>query len=419
MVNSSPDRIVESHNRQGSGQVIHDHELESLFDDLESDRVERKESLSDRKKLAQAICAFANDLPGHGLPGVLFIGARDDGSCAGLDITDRLLRDLGALRDDGKIQPLPSMTVEKRVLQGCDLAVVTVQPALAPPVRFEGRTWIRVGPRRAIASIDEERRLAERRLAADLPYDLRGRPSARLEDLDLDFFERVYLPASVAPDVLEENRRNLDDQLKALRFVDREGHPTVLGLLVLGFAPRPFVPGSYFQFVRFEGTERTDTIRNEKVIWGPLADVVRRIDELLDAHIEVAISITEGPVEIRRPEYPLRALQQLVRNAILHRTYEISNAPVRCYWYSDRLVIQNPGGPYGQVTAENFGQADVTDYRNPHLAEAMRVLGFVQRFGVGISIARRELAENHNPPPEFDLQPTHVVTTVRRRPGGC
>ncbi len=264
---------------------------------------------------------------------------------------------------------------------------------------------------------DQERLLSERRLAADLPYDIRLRPSARLEDLDLDFFERVYLPAAVAPDILEQNERGLEDQLKALRFLDRDGSPTVLGLLVLGKDPRTFVPGSYIQFVRFEGTERTDPIRNEKAIWGSLDDVIRRIDEVLDAHIEVGISILEGPAEIRRPEYPLRALQQLVRNAILHRTYEISNAPVRCYWYTDRIVIQNPGGPYGQVTAETFGQTDVTDYRNPHLAEAMRVLGFVQRFGVGIDIARQELAKNKNPPPEFNVQSTHVVATVRSR--GC
>jgi ATP-dependent DNA helicase RecG len=248
-----------------------------------------------------------------------------------------------------------------------------------------------------------------------LPYDLRPRPSARLEELDLDFFERVYLPAAVAPDILEQNARSLEDQMRALRFLDQEGHPTVLGLLVLGKDPRFFVPGSYVQFVRFEGTERTSVIRNEKAIWGPLDNVVRRIDEVLDAHIEVGVSITEATVEIRRPEYPLRALQQLVRNAILHRTYEVSNAPVRCYWYTDRIVIQNPGGPYGQVTVENFGQTEVTDYRNPHLAEAMRVLGFVQRFGVGIDIARQELAKNKNPPPEFDVQDTHVSVTVRKR----
>jgi ATP-dependent DNA helicase RecG len=98
----------------------------------------------------------------------------------------------------------------------------------------------------------------------------------------------------------------------------------------------------------------------------------------------------------------------------LHRTYEASYAPVRVYWFEDRIEIHNPGGPYGAVTAENFGQAGVTDYRNPHLAEAMKVLGFVQRFGVGIAMARKELERNGNPPLQFKVQPSAVLAVVRK-----
>ena len=49
-----------------------DAELEGFLDDLESDRVERKETLKGDvpQKARQAICAFANDLPGHDEPGV-------------------------------------------------------------------------------------------------------------------------------------------------------------------------------------------------------------------------------------------------------------------------------------------------------------------------------------------------------------
>ena len=111
---------------------------------------------------------------------------------------------------------------------------------------------------------------------------------------------------------------------------------------------------------------------------------------------------------------PKGALQQFVRNAVMHRTYESTNAPVRVTWYEDRIEITSPGGPYGVVRADNFGQAGVADYRNPNLAEAMRVLGFVQRFGVGIATARRLLAENGNPAPEFDVQPTLVGVRVGR-----
>ena len=66
-------------------------ELESMLRDLESDLVERKASLGDPDRIRQAICAYANDLPNHRKPGFIFIGANDDGSCSGLEISDELL----------------------------------------------------------------------------------------------------------------------------------------------------------------------------------------------------------------------------------------------------------------------------------------------------------------------------------------
>ena len=86
-----------------------DQELEALLDDTESDRIERKRPFKGDapKKARQAVCAFANDLPNHNQPGILLIGAEDDGTPAQEPITDELLRDLSNMRTDGNILPLP------------------------------------------------------------------------------------------------------------------------------------------------------------------------------------------------------------------------------------------------------------------------------------------------------------------------
>jgi len=86
------------------------------------------------------------------------------------------------------------------------------------------------------------------------------------------------------------------------------------------------------------------------------------------------------------------------------------------YWFDDRIEIFNPGGLFGLVTKGNFGKPGFTDYRNPHLADAMRVLGFVQHFGVGIQTARSALAANGNPPPEFEIEPNAFLCKIGRQP---
>ncbi len=390
-----------------------DDELLQLLTAGESDRVERKASLADGDKIRQAICAFANDLPDHRAPGVVFVGVNDDGSCAHGHIDDALLKNLAAMRSDGNITPFPTMTVEARTLAGCTVAVAIVQPAYFPPVRCRGRTWVRIGPRRDVATPEEESRLAEKRRAGDLPYDLHPVPAASLEDLDLRLFESTYLPAAVAPEVLEQNGRSPREQLLSLRFVTRDGDPTVLGVLVLSPDPTRFIPGAYVQFLRIEGNALTDPIKDQREIAGALPDLLRLLDETLRVNQSVR-SDPSASVEVRQADYPLVALQQLTRNAVLHRRYEGTAAPVRITWFSDRVEILSPGGPYGQVNRQNFGRPGVTDYRNPHLAEAMKVLGYVQRFGLGIPLARRELAQNANPPPQFVVEESYVLTVVGR-----
>jgi ATP-dependent DNA helicase RecG len=239
-----------------------------------------------------------------------------------------------------------------------------------------------------------------------------------LSDLDRRRFEEEYLPVAFASDVLAANQRSYEQRLAATKMVVSadEPTPTVLGLLILSTRTRDFIPGAYVQFLRIAGRELADPVADEQLIDGPVLEVLRRTDEKLSAHNRTAVDLTSADRERRTVLYPMPALQQLVRNAIMHRSYEATNAPVRVTWYDDRIEITNPGGPYGAVTEENFGQPGVSDYRNPSLAEALRVLGFVQRFGVGIASARRALQTNGNPPPEFEVNQSHVGVTLRPAP---
>jgi ATP-dependent DNA helicase RecG len=381
--------------------MISEEELMALVSNPETDRVERKERATDLDRIRQAICAYANDLPNHAAAGVIIVGMRDDGTCAHTQIDDRILTTLAGLRSDGKILPFPMMQIDVKTIDGCRIALIIVEPSDNPPVRVDGRVWIRVGPRRAQATPEEERRLTEKRRWGNLPFDHHAVLQSTLEDLDLVRFRLEYLPAAVPPETLDENMRTPEDQMRALRLL-RGDVPTVTAILVLGKDPRAWLPGAYIQFVRFDGIDVTAPIKDQLEIGGTVADQLRRLDDKLEAHVEVYADLS-GPTEVRRPSYPIEALRELTRNAVVHRNYESTSTPVRVHWYEDRIEITNPGGLYGSVTAGNFGQPNATDYRNPALAEALKNLGFLQRFGMGIARAQSALTKNGNPAAEFLL----------------
>lgn len=161
------------------------------------------------------------------------------------------------------------------------------------------------------------------------------------------------------------------------------------------------MPGAYVQYVRFKGTDRAGDIINEHKFGGNLCRELVRID----AFIETSVSQKRPlPVSVLREEtvvnYPYWATRELLMNSLMHRDYE-TNAPVQFYEYDDRIEVQNPGGLYGKVSQENF--PNVSDYRNPFIAEAMKILGYVNRFSRGVYRVQRELEENGNGLAEFDF----------------
>ncbi len=392
--------------------MIDDRELRELLADSESDRVERTTSTRDADKFCEAICAFANDMPGNNRPGYLVIGARDDGEVQGADVTDNLLQQLSNYADSGQIVPLPSITVQKRSLAEGDIAVVEVRPSDVPPVRYRGRVWIRRGPRKAIASEQEERILTEKRIHHARTFDLRPCRGCGRNDLVLDLFQLTYRNAAVAPEIIEENNRDLLLQMASLGFwCPTEECATNAGVLLFAQDPLNWIPGAVIQYVRYEGDALDTDVLDERRFDGDLITVLRELDGFLRTLFHSQPEPVSPLKEENRTPYPMLAVRELLMNAVMHRDYE-SNAPIRLYWFRDRIEIQNAGGLYGAVTPETFPNQN--DYRNPKIAEAMKTLGYVNTFGRGIARAQRSLRDNGNPPAEFDInEPTFFLATIR------
>jgi len=309
-------------------------------------------------------------------------------------------------------------SVEKRILKNTDMAVVTVLPSDMPPVKYEGRIWIRTGPRRAIANEQEERILIEKRRHKNIPFDIYPVPSATISDLSRIIFESEFLPAAFATDILDENNRTYEERLASCKMIvsPEDTTPTVLGLLAIGKNPQDFLPGACIQFLRIDGVELADPVIDEENIGGAVVEMLRRAEDKLSAHNRSSVDIVTEPTHVIQHSYPPVALQQILYNAVLHRIYESTNAPVRVYWFNDRIEILSSGGPYGNVTIENFGQPGITDYRNPNIGDVLKTFGFIQAFGRGIATARKALEKNGNAELEFEVNQSTVLCTLRKKP---
>ncbi|MFI6759011.1 ATP-binding protein [Micromonospora sp. NPDC050417] len=386
-------------------------DLALLLGTQETATLEFKREATDRNAIRKAICALANDLPGAG-GGHLIIGVDDKGVPVGnTDVSDAALLKITEYRDQGLILDRPSMVVTAEKFHGVDVLLVTVNASHTPPVRFENVVYVRPGPTTRRAGRDDERVLSERRRSFETPFDVRVVPGGALDDLDLELFRSEYLRQAVDQSVLDENHRSIEQQLASLRLADVDRTPTVLGLLLVGLNPTVRLPGAYVQFVRYEGIDVGGAILDEQDIRSNVIGAAERLEVVLKGHLHTRLVEVSGFREEQRPDYPFDALREVCMNAIMHRNYESSNAPLRIAWFDDRIEVTNPGGPFGQVRADNFDR--VNDYRNPSLAAAMKSLGYVNQFGRGIGRIKSSLSRNGNPEPVFVVDDSSWTVTMR------
>ena len=377
-------------------------EIKELLQSTETYRVERTISTGDMDKFQEAICAFSNDLPNSRKNGYLIIGAHDDGTLSGLKVTDDLLKKIAAIRSSGNILPIPVMSVESFPFPEGDLLVAEVTPSMLPPVRYRGRTFIRIGPRRDIATEAEERILAERRTSYMATFDSMPCLAAKLSDIDTDLCRTKYLQPLFGKDMVDTDSRPIEEQMAAVGMYDTEHQcPTYAAMVLFGKHPRRFMPGLYVQYVKFKGEDVTSEVENELQLEGNYCTILPRLESLLELSVvkkkPVFVSLLR---EEMMSNYPYTAIRELLLNACMHRDLQ-SNTPLRFYEFANHLEIMNAGGLYGNARPENFPR--VNDYRNPLIASAMKTFGYVNMFNRGVGQVQIDLKENGNPPADFDV----------------
>ncbi len=380
--------------------MISQNELDKFLVELEQDRVEKTVSVANKDKFGEALCAFANDFPNHQKPGYLIVGVNDDGTKSGLPVDEQILQTLMSFRTDGRIVPPPVITVAGFEYDDGFVAVAEVIPSFQPPVRYKGRVYIRIGPRKDFANISEERILSEKRSSFAISYDTLPCYSSTLEDINLEIFKLSYLPTAIDEETLALNGREIKEQLASLKFYDLKANcPTNAAIILFGKNPSFFIPGAAVQYVRFTGNDGASDFEYEHRFEGDLTTQMRVMEDFIKSQLIKKVLHNIG--EEHQYTYPLSALKELLYNAIIHRDYQ-SNAAIKFYEFSDRIEISNAGGLYGKARPENFPQEK--DYRNPTIAEVAYNLGYVNRFNFGVQRANAALLKNGNPEPVFDYK---------------
>jgi ATP-dependent DNA helicase RecG len=195
---------------------------------------------------------------------------------------------------------------------------------------------------------------------------------------------------------------------------------TTAALLLFAKDPSRWHPRCGIDFVKYEGTERhhgsalnvVKRIRFEAPLCRLINETVARIKE----HIRER-TILHDLFFRERLEYPIFAWQEALVNAVAHRDYSLTGAPVELWMFDDRIEVRSPGLPPSPVTLEQLRRQQRVHFsRNPLLVRVLADLGYLREMGEGIPRMFQEMEQHGLQAPEFSTEGFVFTVTLRNTP---
>lgn len=142
----------------------------------------------------------------------------------------------------------------------------------------------------------------------------------------------------------------------------------------------------------------------------PIISILDRLTEKIQNYNHIT-NIQVGLFRLEIHDFSEKVFQEAFLNAVSHRDYQ-SNGAIYVKHYSDKIIIENPGGFLDGITEKNIITHPSVP-RNKLIAETLQSLKYVQRSGQGVDIMFREMVSMEKPYPEYSMYSDSVRLTLR------
>ncbi len=390
---------------------------------VESARVEYKKGWNP-EPIMHTICAFANDIDNNS-GGYIVVGIGDGGGSrevVGVDrgSIDSMNRNLVDLCN--RIEPRYLAESDHVEFEGKDLFVIWVPGGRVRPYkcpvslsdkRGDKAYYIRKMASTVRANASEEKELF--RLSDDIPFDDRGNESASISDIK---------PALVSG-FLREIKSKLyerslsmpfEDLLESMNLMDgpkESRRPLNVALMFFNDRPDDFFPFARIEVV--DKPEPTGEGMTEKIFTGPLDRQLIDVMAYMSNYVlkEKVVKLDDRPDSDRISNYPLKALEEAISNAVYHKSYQI-HEPVTITVYPDRIEIVSIPGPFRSISDDDLRNRHLVTrrYRNRRIGEFLKELGLAEGRNTGIPTMIRSMSENGSDLPVFETDADRSYFTV-------
>ena len=160
-----------------------------------------------------------------------------------------------------------------------------------------------------------------------------------------------------------------------------------------------------------------------------IAKFGKSINEILDRNLFINMSIISqfqktlevfnryykyeqilGSERIEKELIPEKAFRETIANALIHRTWDV-NSNIRISMYEDKIEVSSPGGLPSGISEKEYLNGQISQLRNPILANIFFRLKYIEMFGTGIRRIN-ESYKNYAVKPAFEIFENSIKITL-------
>jgi ATP-dependent DNA helicase RecG len=365
--------------------------IQTVINRDESVKLEFKKSVGEWKEIVETISAFANTEGGQILVGISK-SAKSFGVEIGKGTIERLTNQI-SLNIDPKIHP--RITVEK--IGKKQIIVIEVRESSDHLVLAFGRPFKRVGKSTLKMSKNEYERLILEKHKDKFHFDTQIHPKASIKDIDKEKLRWFLRKAKAERNFDIDPETSINEALSRLNLMQNK-KPVNTAILLFGKNLQKYFPQIKIRAARFKGAEGLDYI-DMKVLEGTIPELREKAMKFIMEHTKHGVFF-DANRRYDKWEYPLRALEELLNNALAHREYS-STAEIQLSIYDDRIEVWNPGELLKPLTTEDLKRKHKSIPRNKTLADKLFLIKYIEQWGKGTNRVIEEMQENNLPDPKF------------------
>ncbi|MCL2245948.1 MAG: putative DNA binding domain-containing protein [Lentimicrobiaceae bacterium] len=342
------------------------------------------------------ICGFANAQGGQ-----IFIGKDDTGVVVGIEDFKRLMDDI-----PNKIKNSLGITAEVNLLQETDkhFIKINIQP-YSVPISLRGRYYYRSGSvKQELTGAALNEFLLKR---AGYTWDDVIETRATFDDIDEVTIKKYLRKADEIGRLPDIDGLSTPELLEKLRLAEN-GQLKRAAIVLFGKDPGRFYPNIFVKIGKFEDDDFT--IRFQELEEGNVIQILDKVLRTLDYKFLIRNISFEGMNRVETLEYPIPALREMILNALIHRNY--MGAPTQLRVYDKKLFIWNDGGLPATITLPQLKQSHSSHPRNPILAGACFLGGYIDSWGSGIMKIINSCKAAGLPTPELNEKEGGFIVTL-------